>query len=103
MLVTVLFAAVMVVVAAALAALLTAAPFVVAVDMAERRRLSPGRWGAVQLALTGLGGVLAYLTLRHSALLLVPVPFLCWLAPVGLALMGDSPGRLGGYQGAHEA
>ena len=103
MLVTVLFAVVVVLAAAALAALFTAAPFVVAVDMAERRRFSAGRWGAVQLTLTGLAGVLAYLTLRHSALLLVPVPFLCWLVPVGLALMGNGTGRLGGYQGAHEA
>jgi len=97
----------MVVAAAVLAvgAALTAVPFVVAVDMAERRRFSATRWGGVQLALLVLAALVFLVGWRHGHLLLLGVPaaLLCWLTPLVVSLLSTDDGPLGGYQGAHEA
>lgn len=77
-------------------AALTALPFVVAVDRAERRGASPARWGAVQLLALLLAGVLLLAALRGSALLLLAVPVVCWLPPL---LVDRLPG---GVAGRHE-
>jgi hypothetical protein len=84
---------------------LTAVPFVVAVDMAERRRFSATRWGGLQLALLAVAALVFLVGWRHGHLLLLGVPsvLLCWLTPLVLSLLSTDDGALGGYQGAHEA
>jgi hypothetical protein len=83
--------------------LCTAVPFVVAVDMAERRCFSPARWGAAQLVLLVLGGLVGYVALKHLALLLLPAVLLCWMTPLALWVLSADDTRIGGRQGAHEA
>ena len=80
----------------------TVLPFVVAGDLAERRRLSVPRAGA--LALVGVGaGLLGVLVVLRGDLppvyALVPLP-LCWAVPAALLLV--RPGRVGGRRGLHE-
>ncbi|MCU1602012.1 MAG: hypothetical protein JWO22_2721 [Frankiales bacterium] len=103
MLLSVVIAVVVVGAVSALAAALTALPFVVTVDMAERRRFSATRWGGVQLALLALAAVIGLLAIRHTLLLVLPVPLLCWAPALTLALLSAAETEVGGYQGAHEA
>ena len=80
---------------------LLVAPFVVAVDRAERRGFSTGRWGATDLVVAALALALAW-ALRDSTRVLLVLPLaLTWAVPGALALL--APGQLlGGRQGAHE-
>lgn len=83
--------------------LLVVAPFVVAVDAAERRGLSTARAGVVAVAGLGLAAVVALVLLRAGvtpvALALPAV--LAWTVPGALSLA--RPGlSLGGRSGAHE-
>lgn len=94
-------------VALALAVLLalTVVPFVLACDMAERRRFSVARWGAVALAGSALGLSVALLAWRRTDLptLLVLLPLaLTWTGPALLWLLEGTEERLGGRRGAHE-
>ena len=103
MLSSVVLAVLAVLVLAVVGVLCTAVPFVVAVDMAERRRFSPARWGGVQLVLLVLGALVGYVGLKHNALLLLPAVLLCWMAPLVLWVLSADETRIGGRQGAHEA
>ncbi|MDX6218393.1 MAG: hypothetical protein QOD70_191 [Frankiales bacterium] len=103
LLLSVLVVALLALVVGALAAVFTAWPFVLAVDMAERRGFSPTRWGGVQLVLLGLGALLAVLALRHTGFLLLPAAVLCWVTPLVLSLLKEDEVGVGGQQGAHES
>ena len=102
MLVSALLLALVVLVGAAVAAALTALPFVVAVDLAEQRAFSTVRWGAMQLALAVLALRVGWVALRHALLLALAVPLLCWAAPLVLLLLGRDDQAVGGYGGAHQ-
>ena len=91
-------------VAAGLAVLyaVTVVPFLVTVDLAERRSCSTGRWAGLALAavLAAVGLALAGLLAGAPRPLLVLVPALA-LVPAGvLALRSDT---LGGRAGRHES
>ena len=101
MLLSALVVGLVVLVAATLAAVLTAVPFVVAVDLAERRGFSTTRWGGVQLVLLGLAAAVGWVGLRHAGVLVLVVPVLCWATPLLLVLLGGDDSRVGGYRGAH--
>lgn len=95
-----------VVVVAALGAVLaavSAVPFVVAVDMAERRGFSTARWGALELVLLVAAAAVGYLAWKHTLVLLPFGMVLAWVIPLLLALLSGREETLGGYQGAHEA
>lgn len=93
-------ALVLVAVVAAVLAAGTVVPFVVGVDMAERRRFSPRRWGAVCLVGVLAGVAAAWLLRSHGAVALLGL-VLGWATPALLAVLG--PGSpLGGEPGAHE-
>ena len=84
--------------------LLVVVPFVVGVDMAERRGFSTQRWGGICVlgsVLMVLGG---YLVLTHdlSKVLLLPTAAVGWSGPGLLALLDSSQRLVGGSQGAHE-
>jgi hypothetical protein len=102
LLVSLLAVLLIVLVAAAVAVGLLVVPFVVAVDMAERRGFSTWRCGLLTLACLGVGagGILALR--HHSPLLLVPCAALCWAVPGLLSLLSEDQKRLGGRQGGHE-
>lgn len=83
---------------------LTVVPYVVALDMAQARRFSTARAGA--LALTGVlvglaGAFLLYRSDLPTVLLLLPLG-LCWLVPGALWLLDEGQVAVGGRQGAHE-
>jgi hypothetical protein len=102
MLLAVLTVSAFVVVVGLVAVALVVLPFVLTVDMAERRGFSTARWGAVALVDAGLALATASLVLKHSALLLVLSAVLAWAAPAALSLMDRSQALLGGYQGRHQ-
>lgn len=83
---------------------LSVVPFVVATDLAERKKGSTARAGALALTgvLVGLAG--AFLVVRSdlSNLLLVLPLFLCWATPVVLWLLPEGEGAVVGRQGHHE-
>jgi hypothetical protein len=96
--------ALIVVVVGAAALAVTVVPFVLTVDMAERRRLSTVRAGAFALVTIGLGllGALAvYRGDRATALVLVPL-VLTWAGPLTVTMLEPGQVRLGGRPGAHE-
>lgn len=104
MLTTLLAVLLVAVVVLALGVGLAVAPYVVSIDMAERRGFSSTRWGAVALVPVGLMLVLGFEVVKRHApgLLLVPVAAFGWLTPLTLLLVHDAS-RLGGSGGAHEA
>jgi hypothetical protein len=80
---------------------LLVAPFVIGVDMAERRGFSTARWGAADLVAVFVALGLAY-SLRDSSRVLLVLPLaLCWAVPGVLALLAAGQ-PAGGRQGAHE-
>ena len=91
-------------VAAGLAVLyaVTVVPFLVTVDLAERRGCSTGRWAGLSLAavLLGVGLVLVGLLTGAPRLLLVPALAVAFVPAVVLALRSDT---LGGRAGRHES
>jgi hypothetical protein len=103
MLISVVLAVLAVLVVAAVGVGCTAVPLVVTVDMAERRRFSPARWGGAELVLLAVAALMAYVGVRHAILMLVPAALLCWLTPLVLWLLSADDTGLGGQQGAHEA
>jgi hypothetical protein len=90
----------------ALAVALTVAPFVVAVDMAERRRFSTARWGGLALAGSGLAAVLLLLALLGrtvgSLFWVLLAVVLGWGTAGALSLLSPAEAEIGGAQGAHE-
>ncbi len=102
MLLSLLSLTVLVVVLCAVGAVLTVVPFVVGVELAERRGYATLRWGLVSAAGPALGLLLAYAV--HGglpAVLYLPAAVLCWVVPGVLLLL--APGlSAGGRQGLHE-
>lgn len=76
---------------------LTVVPFVLSVDLAERRGLSPSFWGGLSLLAIGL---MAYLGLKATGhpVLLLPVVALAWSVPLALSLMAGRGPDLGGHR-----
>jgi ABC-type Mn2+/Zn2+ transport system permease subunit len=88
----------------ALLVAVTVVPVFVALQMADVRRFSTGRWGAASMAGVVLGLGLAYELHKHSApRLLVVLPLLLtWVTPCGLWLLSEDQTRIGGRAGLHE-
>src|SRR3954447_1835582 len=84
--------------------LVTVAPVFVALQMADARRFSTGRWLAVSAGavLVGLAG--SYELHSHDApRLLVALPLLLtWAGPAALWMLEEGESRLGGRAGLHE-
>jgi predicted membrane protein len=95
----------LVAVALALLAALTLVPFVVALRMADERAFSTTRWGAVALAGSLLGLLLALAFYRSdripSLATLLPL-VLTWTGPAALWLLNGQEAAAGGRAGAHE-
>src|SRR3954470_9331743 len=104
LLVTLVTFTVLVALVVALLVAVTVVPIFVALQMADVRRFSTGRWGALSVAgvLVGLG--LAYLLHKHDAprLVLVLPLVLTWAAPAVLWILAPEQTRLGGRAGLHE-
>lgn len=98
---TLLVLTAMTVLACAVGALLYVVPFVVTVDMAERRGLSTNRLGALALLLALGSAACAYVALHHH-LAVVPAILLAWTGPAVVSLNAVGGGA-GGRQGAHES
>jgi hypothetical protein len=85
--------------------LVTLAPFVVALQMADTRRFSTTRWGAVALVGSLVGLALAAYFLRSDRLptvaALLPL-LLTWAGPGALWLLTGDEELVGGRAGAHE-
>lgn len=83
---------------------LTVVPYVVALDLAQGRRFSTARSGALALGgvLVGLGG--AFLLYRSDLpTVLVALPLaMTWAVPGVLWLLDERQALLGGRAGAHE-
>lgn len=98
-------AALLVAVGLALLSALTLAPFVVALQMAEARRFSTARWGALTLAGTGVALLLVLVLVRGDRLAtpiaLLPL-LLTWGGPAALWLLAEQDTGLGGRAGRHE-
>ena len=89
----------------ALLAAVTLAPFVVALQMADQRAFSTGRWGAVAVVASLLGLALALLFYRSDRLpdLAAVLPLLLtWAGPGLLWLLSGEEAVVGGRAGAHE-
>jgi phage shock protein PspC (stress-responsive transcriptional regulator) len=95
---------VLVALAVALLVLVTVVPVFVALQMADVRRFSTGRWGAVSMAGVVVGLALTYELHKHSAArLLVVLPLLVtWATPGVLWLLSDEQTAVGGRAGLHE-
>jgi predicted membrane protein len=89
----------------ALLAAVTLVPFVLALRMAEARRFSTTRWGAVALAGSVVGLLLALVFLRSdripSPAALLPLTF-TFAGPGLLWLLSGEEAVVGGRSGAHE-
>lgn len=96
---------VLVALAMALLSAVTLAPFVVALQLAERRRFSTARWGALTLAGSVVGLVLVLLLVRSdrlpTAVALLPL-LLTWSGPAVLWLLAGDEVAVGGRAGRHE-
>ncbi|MGZ6792062.1 MAG: hypothetical protein ACXVFV_03845 [Mycobacteriales bacterium] len=72
----------------ALALAVTVVPFVVSVDLAERRGQSTTAWGTLAAVVALAVPYLALKGHTHPVLLL-PVAALAWVVPLGLSLSND--------------
>ena len=101
---TVLFTAI-VAVALALLVAVTVAPLYVALELADARRFSTGRWTLISAVGIVLGLGYAYV-LHHShdlPLVVTALPLaLTWVGPGLLWVLDPSQVKLGGRAGAHE-
>ena len=91
--------------ALALLSAVTLAPFVVALQMADRRGFPTGRWGVVALVASLLGLALALVFYRSDRIptlaALLPL-MLTWGGPGALSLLSPDDAEVGGRAGAHE-
>ena len=91
--------------ALALLAAVTLAPFVVALQMADSRAFSTGRWGLVALVGSLFGLALAFVFYRSDRIptlaALMPLT-LTWFGPGALWLLTGEEAEVGGRAGAHE-
>jgi predicted membrane protein len=89
----------------ALLAAVTLVPFVLALQMAEARSFSPTRWGAVALAGSVVGLLLALVLYRSDRIASVAALLPLTLALTGpglLWLLSGEEALVGGRSGAHE-
>src|SRR3954470_11212982 len=100
---TVMFTVLVALLVAALV-LVTVAPVFVALQMADARRFSTGRWLAVSAGAVVIGVLASYELHSHdSPRLLVLLPLLLtWAGPAGLWMLEEGESRLGGRAGLHE-
>lgn len=88
-----------------LLAAVTLVPFVVALQMADNRRFSTTRWGAVALVGSAVGLLLALVFYRSdsvpSAAALLPL-VVTWAGPGALWLLTGEEAAVGGRAGAHQ-
>jgi hypothetical protein len=100
---TVTFTLIVIVLLAVLVAV-TVLPVFVALQMADARRFSNARWGAISLVTVALGLSVAYLLHKHDASrVLVALPLvLTWAAPGALWLLETQQTSIGGRPGLHE-
>ena len=98
-------AALLVALALGLLSAVTLAPFVVGLQMAEARRFSTARWGALTLAGVGVALLLALVLVRGdrvaTPVALLPL-LLAWGGPAALWLLTEQDTGLGGRAGRHE-
>lgn len=89
----------------ALLALVTLVPFVVALQMADRRGFSTARWGTVAIAGSLVALVVAFVFYRSDSIptagALVPLVF-ALAGPAGLWLLSGDEAQVGGRAGRHE-
>lgn len=102
-LVAVLTVFVLALLGSAVLALVTALPFVVGVDLAERRGFSTDRWGAACVVGSVVALLAAYELHHHhvTKVLVVAVLLVAWVVPVVLSLLSPQQRGLGGPSGAH--
>ena len=93
-----------VVIAVALLVAVTVVPMFATLQMADARRFSTFRWGAVSAVTVLVGLGTAYLLHQHHAARVISVlPLvLTWAAPAVLWLLEEGQTRLGGRAGLHE-
>lgn len=105
LLLSVVVAALVVALGLGVLAALTLAPFVVALQLAERDGVSTVRWGAVTLAGSVVGLLVVLLLLRSDSvstpIALLPLA-LTWAGPVLLRVVDPHDARLAGRAGRHE-
>ena len=105
LLLAVVAAGLLVALALALLSAVTLAPFVVALQLAEARRFSTARWGALALAGVGVALLVALVLVRGDRVSL-PVALLAlllaWGVPAGLWLLTEQDTGFGGRAGRHE-
>ena len=105
LLLAVVWTALLVTVALAVLSAVTLSPFVVGLQMAEARRFSTARWGALTLAGVGVALLLALVLLRGdrvaTPVALLPL-LLAWGGPTALWLLGEQDTAVGGRAGRHE-
>jgi len=105
LLLAVVMTALLVALALALLSAVTLAPFVVGLQMAEARRFSTARGGALTLAGVGVSLLLVLTLVRGDR---VPTPvallplLLAWGGPAALWLLAEQDTGLGGRAGRHE-
>ena len=87
-----------------LAVLVVVAPVYMSLQMADTRRFSTTRWGAISLALVLVALVAAYAVHKADVPKLVPLLplLLAWGGPGILWLLDEESHRIGGRAGAHE-
>ena len=105
LLLAVLVFALLVALGLALLAAVTLVPFVVALRMADARRFSTTRWGAVTIVASLVGLGLALLFVRSDTLpsiaALLPLT-VTWAGPGALWLLTGEEELVGGRAGRHE-
>jgi hypothetical protein len=100
---TVTFTLIVIVLLAVLVAV-TVLPVFVALQMADARRFSNGRWGAISLVTVVVGLGVAYLLHTHDVsrvLVALPLVF-TWAGPGALWLLDSQQTSIGGRPGLHE-
>lgn len=104
LLVTLVTFSVLVALALAVLVAVTVVPVFVALQMADARRFSTGRWGAVSALGVVAGLLLAYVLHKHDAARIVQVVplVLTWVGPAALWLLAEDQVRIGGRAGSHE-
>jgi len=104
LLVTLVIFPVLVAVVLAVLVAVTVVPVFFALQMADARRFSTGRWFAVSAFAVVAGLLLAYVLHKHDAPRIAQVLplFLTWAGPAALWLLSEDQVRIGGRAGSHE-
>jgi hypothetical protein len=104
MLVSLVCFTILVVLLLAVLVALTVVPVFLALQMADARRFSTGRWAALSAGAVVVGLGLAYVLHQHDLprLVVLAALVLSWAGPAGLWLLAADDSRLGGRAGLHE-